>query len=754
MIPATIGQTHVRQALQEARRDGVPPKRRSRGYCLVDRGLHFAPKYIVALAHRLAHGRLLPFHAFNGGEETNRFLSTLGFATVRCRCGGLPLESDAAATPKRTPGEQVGKPHTQRCKACKRAVKDLLEALFGTCEVNHRFAWLTDPATYRGTKIQKPLERIVRLLRGHRGFRDFIRRRTLDPCDFFVPSPGFIVEFDEDQHFTAPRALALDAYPEDVVIGFDRARWRSLCCSLNRHDNRPPYRDEQRAWYDALRDLVPVLHGLRPTVRLYAGDRRWCALDPRSQRDRDTFLALLTAGGTASRCEPREKAQVLRVAVVFPDLPREGQHPRIPSPESFGSEPLDLVFFPEGYLHESNGHAQQELRRLARRLACTLAVGVEGKFSDPGSELSKRAAEEESGPQLLLLFPPDGSRPRTAYRKHSNAGRVAFQDENWTPDAALPVHEIAGVKVGFTICHDSYLPLLQQHLVERGAQVWLNPSYSNPLENKWRAVLRLRAVEMGIPSLCTLHKDPKKRFRTHPFGFLPDGRELDAWPALEARALARPLSNLAPGIYRTEIPVMERPAPPDLSALSSVPQFKRVDGLSRRDGVKLRWQRGKLMAVTPDGSAGNRVNRRHHRIVELPGLAILDAARVARELAAVREDGVKPILWNHWDRLPVELECLVDLLAGRAIDSCAPIVISDRGGFRAAVELSNREKFPRWVQLQEKSNEFLLDIDSANGFEALRGIIAPHFKPAAAERLLELALPRYLSLAGGSGPTT
>ena len=42
----------------------------------------------------------------------------------------------------------------------------------------------------------------------------------------------------------------------------------------------PPYRDEQRAWYDALRDLLPSLEDLQATVRLYARDLTWCSLDP------------------------------------------------------------------------------------------------------------------------------------------------------------------------------------------------------------------------------------------------------------------------------------------------------------------------------------------------------------------------------------------------------------------------------------------------------------------------------------------
>jgi hypothetical protein len=47
-----------------------------------------------------------------------------------------------------------------------------------------------------------------------------VKSRTLRPCDFFVPNPGFIVEFDESQHFTKPRRIALQNYPEKIELGF------------------------------------------------------------------------------------------------------------------------------------------------------------------------------------------------------------------------------------------------------------------------------------------------------------------------------------------------------------------------------------------------------------------------------------------------------------------------------------------------------------------------------------------------------
>jgi hypothetical protein len=86
------------------------------------------------------------------------------------------------------------------------------------------------------------------------------------------------VEFDEAQHFTRPRALALERYAASLNVGFSRQRWLQLCAELNRHDNSPPYRDEQRAWFDMLRDFAPACLGLQPVVRIYAGTAVWCHL--------------------------------------------------------------------------------------------------------------------------------------------------------------------------------------------------------------------------------------------------------------------------------------------------------------------------------------------------------------------------------------------------------------------------------------------------------------------------------------------
>lgn len=66
-----------------------------------------------------------------------------------------------------------------------------------------------------------------------------------------------------------------------------------LCEHHATRDNDPPFRDEQRAWYDTLRDLIPRIRGLELTVRLYARDQAWRSLNPDRAEDRERFLALM-----------------------------------------------------------------------------------------------------------------------------------------------------------------------------------------------------------------------------------------------------------------------------------------------------------------------------------------------------------------------------------------------------------------------------------------------------------------------------
>ncbi|NJM83492.1 MAG: hypothetical protein HC844_14365 [Tabrizicola sp.] len=101
--------------------------------------------------------------------------------------------------------------------------------------------------------------------------------------DAFLPDLNCILEFDEMQHFTKQRELSLSLYPDQVSLGYDRSYYMSLCirfCDAAKAKGAAGYRRPtaefpfiggrhcQRAFFDTLRDIIPLRNGLAPTIRI------------------------------------------------------------------------------------------------------------------------------------------------------------------------------------------------------------------------------------------------------------------------------------------------------------------------------------------------------------------------------------------------------------------------------------------------------------------------------------------------------
>lgn len=192
-----------------------------------------------------------------------------------------------------------------------------MERIYGRVKRNCRFEVGTLPKDFENTPHYNRLMEIYKSLQRHRGFWDFVRAKTLPNSDFFVPNLRFILEYDESQHFTLPRKIALENYPKQLELGFNRERWVDLCNKIDSKDNDPPYRDEQRAWYDTLRDFLPELKGLKPTVRIFASDFKWCSLDPGNPSDVAQFKRLLKRHPQNGRIEVRQDPDPFLARVII-----------------------------------------------------------------------------------------------------------------------------------------------------------------------------------------------------------------------------------------------------------------------------------------------------------------------------------------------------------------------------------------------------------------------------------------------------
>ncbi|MDE0041429.1 MAG: hypothetical protein OXT74_05300 [Candidatus Poribacteria bacterium] len=147
-----------------------------------------------------------------------------------------------------------------------------------------QFDWLRNKPTAEHFGDFYP--NILHLFEGLGGDKDGLFGKAdgyLTPDAYFPEPYNFIFEFDELQHFTAPRQKSLTLYPAEVPLAFDREQYLRFCAEHHESALRKgtdrfrrktadfPFvngRAAQRAFFDTFRDWLPPLHGLRPTLRI------------------------------------------------------------------------------------------------------------------------------------------------------------------------------------------------------------------------------------------------------------------------------------------------------------------------------------------------------------------------------------------------------------------------------------------------------------------------------------------------------
>lgn len=80
MIPGTITRTHILEAAKIIDQKGIPKNRKSTKYNVLVSGRKYPPKYVIAVASKLATGKMINSQDYNGGLETNAFLRSRGFS--------------------------------------------------------------------------------------------------------------------------------------------------------------------------------------------------------------------------------------------------------------------------------------------------------------------------------------------------------------------------------------------------------------------------------------------------------------------------------------------------------------------------------------------------------------------------------------------------------------------------------------------------------------------------------------------------
>jgi len=146
---------------------------------------------------------------------------------------------------------------------------------------------------YNEKELYIYLNNIYKALENYRGRKMKIGTKKLANCDIYIPGEHRIIELDEVRHFTELRSVALENYPGELKIAFDKEEYSFYCQQIKRRDDYPPYRDEQRAWYDTLRDFLPLIDGkYKPSIRIPLFETKKTNL----QLDKDSIIQRLENG--------------------------------------------------------------------------------------------------------------------------------------------------------------------------------------------------------------------------------------------------------------------------------------------------------------------------------------------------------------------------------------------------------------------------------------------------------------------------
>lgn len=186
--------------------------------------------------------------------------------------------------------------HNCRCNKCKSVIYAMLSRIYGDIEFKTKFkdasVRLED---YEGFRFYRSLNKIYSALTKYHGYTDFVHSKVLNRSDVYIPKKKILFETDEMQHFTEARLVALKNYPCSLELAYNVNAYKQMCKKINAKDGDPEYRDEQRAWYDTIRDFLPKIcpDQVTQVVRIPLGFYPWCSLNPNNPSDVRLFKKLL-----------------------------------------------------------------------------------------------------------------------------------------------------------------------------------------------------------------------------------------------------------------------------------------------------------------------------------------------------------------------------------------------------------------------------------------------------------------------------
>ena len=273
IVWSRVLKSHIGEACRRYDAGENRPTHPAKTTFLIRNDKRYPAKFIRGLAYELATGDKLSSDEYSGGAETAQFFRALGFSVEHNRkvIEGMINPETRQKSTDQIPDTAAKKKNSSSGKMQKIFLMKLLKQRFGCVMTEVKFDWLKVPDRVSKDGV---LDGIYKNLVSIRGCTYFPTPCYPLACDFFIPSKNLIIEYDERQHFTEQRAKSLAHYPLDLNLGFDKDKWCEACENIKAIDNDPIYRDEQRAFYDSVRDILAARNGMT-LIRLKDGDYDW-----------------------------------------------------------------------------------------------------------------------------------------------------------------------------------------------------------------------------------------------------------------------------------------------------------------------------------------------------------------------------------------------------------------------------------------------------------------------------------------------
>lgn len=512
---------------------------------IVYKNREYPGKHIRALAYKIAFGMDVPKSEFSGGLETVRFFEKLGFKIkyspkelLRSYQGdsmsGDLLSTNSQKNRKRKE-TQLDVNSAKSVIEQKNSLQLLLNQYFdGDIVCEKTFDWLKTPEDI------SEYSSLVDALINYRGKEGFYKANRKLRCDFVCESKKIIFEYDERQHFSCARKVSLENYPQNIPLYFNKQKWISTCERINAKDNFPVNRDEIRAYYDSLRDILSKKNGYR-LIRIMHGDYDWDDINAQE------YIKKLLTYNDIPINKTSHKIQNLKIGLYIQgktDYDEKKFYKRL---QDASKERLDLFVFPETCytpfyrdfykIRLNNLKEKQNMTKraliLSKKIGCAVIIGAEDRdgliYNIYANALAK------------------GNDTRNqVYIKHTAADNspLGFTDyEHLIADQFKPIL-LKELKIGMTICYDCNHAAFSRAWGIHGVNVLINSTGGNVVYTKWYRYNKARSLENQCFSFCTMGYTPSNIVNSYTFAFTPNGAEMSGKPIYEVTSNEDNVNNI------------------------------------------------------------------------------------------------------------------------------------------------------------------------------------------------------------------